>query len=814
MSRSDLYAQIVLPLPPIDWESEEGGLFTYATPPELTARLKPGVRVVVPFGRRRDIGLLAGWCEQPPKGITPKPILDVLDAEPIVSEELLRLTRWVASYYLCSWGEALRAALPGVFEPEQDYRVYPVRKEGEAELPKRLRAILARLHAAQGVHARKLERDGVRFSDLLRLAELGFVRLEGRTRSAEPAPLSETYYELTPKGRAPEALDALKERAPAQARLLEELLAADGPLSASELKGRLRTSRSALQALQAKGLIRADRRPRLRAESAKPDSAPSKITLTEAQRQALSAIEEALRQRRYRTFLLHGVTGSGKTQVYIEAIRWVLRSGGSAIVLVPEIALTPQIVERFCGHLGAEAVVALHSRLSEGERADAYRGIHAGRFRVVIGARSAVFAPVRDLRLIVVDEEHEPSYKQLDPAPRYHARDVAVQRAAFSGAVCVLGSATPSLEAYQNARTGKFLLLRMPERIHEAQLPEVRLIDLTRHPCKGSLSAPLERALQERLRRGEQVILLQNRRGYAPVLECQDCGWTPMCAFCAVTLTYHKSARQVRCHYCGHAERAPDCCPRCQGVRFMPIGVGTQRVEEDLRARFPEARVIRMDLDTTAQKGAHARLLRRFAKREADVLLGTQMVAKGLDFPYVTLVGVINADISLRLPDFRSAERTFQLIAQVAGRAGRKHLPGEVIVQTRNPEHYSLRMAAHHDYEGFFAHELAQRRALGYPPCGRLILLEFRHGREERAQEAAVWFADRIRAAQTGALVLGPEAALIRLVKRTYRFQVLLKFSPAARSRLLAPLRQALKALQEQYPAVRCVVEVDPLGTL
>ncbi|HYG69777.1 MAG TPA: primosomal protein N', partial [Anaeromyxobacteraceae bacterium] len=414
-----------------------------------------------------------------------------------------------------------------------------------------------------------------------------------------------------------------------------------------------------------------------------------------AQAAALGEIEGALAAGRPRTFLLHGVTGSGKTEVYIRAIRAALAQGKTALVLVPEIALTPQTVRRFRAHFG-DRVAVLHSRMSDGERYDAWRAIRDGRYPIVIGPRSAVFAPLENLGLVVVDEEHEASYKQFDPAPRYHARDVAVMRAHRAGAVCVLGSATPSLESLANAKAAKYRLLKMPERVpvrgkQPAPLPPVRVVDLAREKevrrLKGALSHDLRNAIRARLDRREQVILLQNRRGYAPVLTCDDCGFTPHCRDCAVSLTVHKPRRQLRCHYCGWTERQPDACPKCGSGALALLGAGTQRVEEELAEAFPEARVLRMDLDTTARRGAHRRLLDAFGSGEADVLLGTQMVAKGLDFPRVTLVGVVNADTGMLLPDFRAAERTFQLLAQVAGRAGRRDLPGEVILQTRNPGH-------------------------------------------------------------------------------------------------------------------------------
>jgi primosomal protein N' (replication factor Y) len=492
--------------------------------------------------------------------------------------------------------------------------------------------------------------------------------------------------------------------------------------------------------------------------------------------------------------------------------------------MVPEIALTPQAVRRFRAHFG-DQVAVLHSRMSDGERLDAWRSLRQGRRRVAVGPRSVVFAPLADLGLVIVDEEHEASYKQFDPAPRYNARDVAVWRAARAGATCVLGSATPSLESLANARSGKYALLSMPERVpvagrRPAPLPPVRVVDLTREKqtkrLKGALSDALRDALGLRLARREQTILLLNRRGYAPVLTCEDCGATPQCRDCAVSLTVHKGRRQLRCHYCGRAERLPTHCAECGSAALAHLGVGTQRVEEELAEVVPEARVLRMDMDTTAGRGAHRRLLDRFGRGEADVLLGTQMVAKGLDFPRVTLVGIVSADTGMLLPDFRAAERTFQLLAQVAGRAGRGSLAGEVILQTRNPEHPAVRFALHHDYAGFAAHELDERHALGYPPFGRLVGIEFKGPAEADVIALSRRWAAALRdaaARSPGVQVLGPTQSLVGRVKGQFRHHALVKAPRRVGHAVLAAIVRAASDAAGRPPA-RCRVnhDVDPMG--
>ena len=499
----------------------------------------------------------------------------------------------------------------------------------------------------------------------------------------------------------------------------------------------------------------------------------------------------------------------------------MLEKKKTGIILVPEIALTPQTVRRFRAPFG-DQIAVLHSRMSLGERYDAWRHLRSGRFKVAIGPRSAVLAPLENLGLVVVDEEHESSYKQFDPAPRYHARDVAVMRAAMNGAVCVLGSATPSLESFANAQSGKYTLLEMPERVpvpgrKAAALPDVRVVDLTlekkKHRLEGALSEPLVEAIRERLGRGEQTILLQNRRGYAPVIECDACGWSPLCRDCSVTLTYHKAKRHLRCHYCGRTARLPDVCPKCDAPELARLGMGTQRVEEELAVRFPGARVLRMDLDTTGRKGAHHRLLGRFRRGEADVLLGTQMVAKGLDFPNVTLVGVVNADAGMLLPDFRSEERTFQLLTQVAGRAGRAELKGEVIFQTRNPEHAALRFATTHDYAGFAGEALPERKVFGYPPFGRVVGVEFRGPKEETVADVAERWTS-VLIAQAGHLqVLGPEPAFIGRVKRQYRYHTIIKLPPSFRAAGLQKLLRCTNTRAGRPPkGYRVAIDVDAVG--
>ncbi|HYE97232.1 MAG TPA: primosomal protein N' [Rubricoccaceae bacterium] len=819
----------VVPLAPVE------GPFTYRVPPPLDAEAAEGARVVVPFGRRTLTGVVVGRSEGEGKDL--KPILDTLDARPAFPPELLRLTRWISDYYCCAWREVLRCALPNGTEVE-GRRVVTRLSDGMAWAGSPLgRKVLDALedHTPTPLTelADALGRD-VPAHLLRRLEAAGLVRVEEEIGEAKVRARKEKHVRLA-HGIALDAVEGLRggrQRAVFDVlALAHEDAAGDGhaaELRLADLLQQTGASSATVRALEQKQLVEIIEREVLRTahEADEPlPATPPALTLHPGQHAALGAITEAVEAERAETFLLHGVTGSGKTEVYIQALKAALDRGRTALVLVPEIALTPQTVRRFRAHFG-DQIAVLHSRMSPGERFDAWRALRDGRFAVAIGPRSAVLAPLENLGLVVVDEEHEGSYKQFDPAPRYHARDVAVMRAYLAGAVCVLGSATPSLESFTNARAGKYRLLKMPERVpvreekKPAPLPTVRVVDLAREHkirrLKGALSDALRDALAARLERGEQAILLQNRRGYAPVLTCEACGFTPRCRDCAVSLTVHKAHRHLRCHYCGRAERIPTTCLKCGSEELTFLGAGTQRVEEELAEVFPHARVLRMDLDTTARKGAHRRLLDAFGRGEADVLLGTQMVAKGLDFPRVTLVGVVNADTGMLLPDFRAAERTFQLLAQVAGRAGRADLPGEVILQTRNPDHPALRFALAHDYDGFARAELEEREALGYPPCGRLVGLEFKGPEEAAVRRLADQWTAALRkegGSRAGVEVLGPAPAFVGRIKGQWRYHTLVK---ASRAVPVAALTHAVRAAEAHVgrppKGCRVNVDVDPLG--
>ncbi len=604
-------------------------------------------------------------------------------------------------------------------------------------------------------------------------------------------------------------------RGPRQRELLEHLRRV-ASASRSGLLSLFPGCQGSLKSLMEQGFVLETQEERLRDPFA--DLLPemdTSVEMTSPQAQAISAIGNALQRGGFHSLLLHGVTGSGKTEVYLRSIETVLQSGRQALVLVPEIALTPQLVSRFRSRFadGRASLAVLHSGLSAGERFDAWRSVARGDVDIVIGARSAVFAPLERLGMVIVDEEHESSYKQGDGF-RYHARDLALMRGQMEGALVLLGSATPALTTYHRAMEGRIDYLVLPARVMGRALPAVELIDLTQNRPEGTLAQSLKDALLANLERGEQSLLLLNRRGFAPYLLCADCGTVLRCPHCDITLTFYLSQRELRCNYCDFHQQPPDQCPSCQGANILPEGAGTERLEQELQELLPTARIARMDRDTTGRKGAHQSLVSAMEGRAIDVLVGTQMVAKGLDFPGVTLVGVVQADNLLNLPDFRAAERAFTLLTQVAGRAGRGELPGRVFVQTYAPEHFALACCVRHDYEGFAQEELRLRQELGYPPFGFLVNCVFSGAVREQVEAAAAGLAEELLepAVKLGVEVLGPAPCPLARLRGKSRYQVLLK----------SPSRPPLRHLLTRLPLLRralpgkvaLTVDVDPMDML
>lgn len=841
-----IYADIALPVA-VD------KTFTYRVPPELQKAALIGTRAVVPFGKKYTTGLIVALPATSAVA-TLKPIKDILDGAPVVSEELLHLCAWIAEYYFAPIGEVFKAAIPHGFTAGSKRIVRLAAPVSDALIddltrhsPKRaqLLQILAKRGSMLSTDLQR--RTGLRnINTILNdLAAAGVVETREVLSQPRKALLVREFVDLdrvddTELYGVVHSLPPKKKRA---LRLLSTLqvLKAKGNHDCA-VKDLLKTSGTSSETLKefiTSGLVPVVRREVSREQEYGTEEQTLTIVLNDAQKHVLDAITGSIARGVHTTYLLHGVTGSGKTQVYIEAIRHCLAQGKTAIVLVPEISLTPQIVRRFKSHFAARVAV-VHSRMSIGERLDVWRRALQGDIAVVIGPRSAVFAPLKHLGLIVVDEEHESSYKQFDATPRYNARDVAIVRAHHTGAVVVLGTATPSVESYSNALTAKYELLLMPQRIDEVPMPDITIVDMSverkreyaamkeplppesrkklREFQQSSMSLLLQEKITDRLQRKEGIILLQNRRGFAPFVECVDCGYTETCDKCSITLTYHLAQKHLRCHYCGTIRAPHTQCPQCQGLNLQLRGIGTQRVEEELAALFPQSRVLRMDLDTTSRRGAHDRILRKFGQGGADILLGTQMVAKGLDFPRVTLVGVISADTQMLLPDFRSSERTFQLLTQVAGRAGRSVLRGEVVIQTHQPNHYTLQHVVDHNFKAFYEEELEARRELDYPPFSRLVLIETKGLKESEVQSESERFARLLARADGSFTVLGPSPAVIAKISNQYRWHIIVKNSRATDPAGLH-LRIALhRALNEFAPArknsVRLAIDVDPAGLM
>ena len=823
--KSPLFAEVAFPIP-------VRHAFTYEVPEHLREILRPGHRVLAPFGNRKLTGFVVDLTDK--THLTDwREIEDVLDPDPVFSDELLRLTQWIAEYYMASWGEVLDAALPSGINLESRRRVELVPGlDREAVLALRdisdkqreLLLLLARKGAmvVQQIEKR-LGKTGLNYN-LMVLQRKGYVvvhreLIEPRTR-IKYGKFATLAPELHDADRLEAEIQQLMQRHERQAEILKALREHPEGISQTDLLRRLKMSSSSLKTLVNKGLVRIERREIFRDYySGFPVEEVQPIELNEDQKSALETLSELIQQEKFAPVLLYGVTGSGKTQVYIEALHEVRRRGKSAIVLVPEIALTPQTVSRFKAHFGDDVAV-LHSRMSVGERYDSWRRIRRGEMHIAIGPRSAIFAPLENIGLIVVDEEHEASYKQSDPSPRYNARDVALVRGKMNNALVILGSATPSVESYFNAKIGKYRLLELPKRVEDLPLPRVEVVDMRKEwqEYHGKPSAIFSRALlgkiAEKLSLREQVILLQNRRGFSTFILCRDCGHVETCPNCNITLTYHIQEHRLRCHYCDFQKPAPAVCPSCNGIHLEYKGVGTQRVEEEIRFHFPSARVVRMDLDTTRRKGAHDRILRDFRDGEYDVLLGTQMVAKGLDFPRVTLVGVISADTTLRLPDFRSSERTFQLLTQVAGRSGRKGKQGEVIVQTFSPENHSIVFAKKHDYLRFFAREILERQDLGYPPFSRIIAIEFKGRNEKEVEKAATRFAGAF-SVPGDFQMLGPAPAPISKLKGEYRFHLIFKYDrkkDPGGERIRAQIWKVMDRFgRSRRKTISVTIDVDPM---
>ncbi|MFC3040280.1 primosomal protein N' [Virgibacillus xinjiangensis] len=746
--------------------------FDYRVPEKFAGVLRVGMRVVVPFGPRKVMGFVVGEAEETSFDKV-KDIGDVLDLTPVLTSELIQLGEWLAKGTISFYITALQAMLPQVLKAQ--YKKELVRLT-DGELDQQLENLFAGRHV---IPYEEIEESIVAYRTIQKAVQDGDISMEYLVKSKE----TKKFVTMVRPGKEAylleEAHQDLPRNAKKQKQLLQYFIEFPDPIEKQLLLHKIGTTGSTLKNLEGKGLLETYRMETYRnpyEDGSFPQTTPLELTMEQAT--AIEPINKKISDKEHEVFLLHGVTGSGKTEIYLQAIQNVLDRGEEAIVLVPEISLTPQMVKRFKGRFGSNVAV-MHSALSAGEKYDEWRRIHRKEVQVVVGARSAVFAPFENLGIIIIDEEHETTYKQEDQ-PRYHARDVAIQRGKTHHCPVILGSATPTLESYARAKKGVYHLLTLEKRTNEQAMPEVDIVDMREELHAGNrtmFSRKLKDKMDQRIGRGEQVVLMLNRRGYSTFVMCRDCGHVKECPHCDIALTFHKNTRRLKCHYCSYEEIMPDNCPECKSDLIRYFGTGTQKVEEALTQLMPEASIIRMDVDTTRRKGAHEKLLTKFANKEADILLGTQMIAKGLDFENVTLVGVLTADSMLHLPDFRSAEKTFQLLTQVSGRAGRHELAGEVIVQTYTPDHYSIELASTYNYQDFFMKEMSVRRTFQYPPYMFLALLTVSHKNQVKAVQATQNIAQMLmKAVKPETIVLGPTPSAIPRIKDRYRYQCMVKY--------------------------------------
>ncbi|NRR01291.1 primosomal protein N' [Brevibacillus brevis] len=807
-----MIAQIIVDVP----VNRTNRPFDYHVPPWLRPLIRIGSRVVVPFGPRQLQGYVIGIVEDDqaiPDRSRLKDVVQVQDDTPPLTPELLKMSEWMSKQYLCPWVTAVQAMLPAVLKGKSEKWLTATDALDEEACGRS--GLLWELFRKRQLPLTEVEKQ---FAEEYLLVpgwiQSGLLATEYQVRDKITRKQQSFVRSLLDEGKLEEAIGSLPARAEQMRRVLQLMLMhKEQSLSVQMLRDEYGITRSPLKSLESKGWIAIEQVEVYRDPYAnRRFQEKQKPVFTPLQEEVLTPILQSIESGTYASYLLHGVTGSGKTEVYLEAIERTLEKGREAIFLVPEIALTPQMVERFKARFGADVAV-LHSALSQGERFDEWRKIIRKQVKVVVGARSAIFAPFRNVGLIVIDEEHESSYKQ-EETPRYHAREVALWRAKENQGVLVMGSATPALETYALATRGRYELLRMPERVGNRPMPEVHVVDMREElqaQNRSMFSRKLHEMIADRLAKEEQMVIFLNRRGFSTFVMCRSCGYTMRCIHCDISLTYHKTNHTARCHYCGYTIAQPKHCPECQSEHIRFFGTGTQKVEAELAKLFPGIRVIRMDVDTTSRKGSHEELLNKFRSGQGDVLLGTQMIAKGLDFPRVTLAGIIAADTSLHLPDFRAAEKTFQLLTQVGGRAGRHELDGDVVIQTYTPEHYSIVHATKHDYPAFYQDEMMQRRRTGYPPYFRLVLITFSHEEVPVVIRGAHTMADylRQRLAQT-TILLGPVASPIARVKDRFRFQIMLKYRDEPQlSELLAQATAAFEEWNKQQK-VLMTIDVDP----
>lgn len=816
------YVDVILPLP-------LPKSFTYALPDEGADQVQPGCRVVVPFGRKKFYtAIVCNVHYYAPADYEVKEISTVLDASPILLPNQFKFWQWLADYYLCTQGDVYKAALPSGLKLESETIVeYNPDFEAEGPLPEREQKILDRLSVEPEQSVTKLEKEtGIKnilpvIKSLLDKEAL-FVKEEMR-RTYKPK--TETRVRLAAEAAGEERLKELFDelaRAPKQLALLMKYIELSGVLGSASLKevGKKELlKRAGVSPAVFNGLV--DKRvfEVYQQEIGRLNALPGKTVelnaLNEFQQQAYEEVVRSFREKN--VTLLNGVTSSGKTEIYIHLIDDTLRAGKQVLYLLPEIALTTQITERLKRVFGSRLGI-YHSKFPDAERVEIWQKQLTDKgYDIILGVRSSVFLPFRNLGLIIVDEEHENTYKQQDPAPRYHARSAAIVLAAMYGAKTLLGTATPSVETWHNATTGKYGLVQLKERYKEIQMPEIIPVDIKELHRKKRMAGPfsplLLQYMREALDQKEQVILFQNRRGFAPMIECRTCGWVPKCKNCDVSLTYHKGINQLTCHYCGYTYQLPRSCPACEGVELVNRGFGTEKIEDDIKVIYPEASVARMDLDTTRTRAAYEKIIADFEQGKTDILIGTQMVSKGLDFDHVSVVGILNADTMMNYPDFRSYERAFQLMAQVAGRAGRKNKRGRVVLQTKSIDHPIIRQVMENDFEGMVAHELSERQMFHYPPYYRMVYVYLKNRNEALLDLMARTMADKLKAV-FGARVLGPDKPPVARIQTLYIRKIIVKIeqnAPMNRARELLVQVQREMVEDDRFKSLIVYYDVDPM---
>ena len=802
-----LYCDAAMPVP-LD------KIFTYSLPETLRHRVQTGCRIIAPFGPRKLAGVVLSTHSTKPEYKT-RDVLRLLDEDPALTPELIELGRWISDYYCTPIGEVFKSTLPLGGE---------IRSTKVASLTPAGADVAAQFMRSTGADdpyvlvLRALERRPLSLTYLLKkyakaetavrsLEKRGLIKVEVQVKDRDPTRARDGRLVVGPAN-----LDALPAKATKGERWLVNFLVKNaGRHDLEPLTVERKDAEKVARKLAKAGVVNLEL---IRDPLGQASEVP-RVDLNGDQQTAVDAITSSLSAKQFATFLLYGVTGSGKTEVYLRAIEDCLARGRSAMLLVPEIALTPAVASQFFARFG-DRVAILHSAFTNMQRSEQWRRIRRGEARVAIGTRSGVFAPLDDLGLVIVDEEHESSYKQ-EEAPRYHGRNVAIIRARAAGATVVLGSATPSLESRYNVDAGKSTLLRMPERIQRRPMPTVITVDMRQEFLETRqnklFSRQLVNAVDERLKAGEQAMILLNRRGFSVYVMCRSCGHRIECENCSVTLTYHKREQRLLCHYCDFAAPIPKACPACKGEYMHFQGSGSEKVEDQLRNEFPKARIARLDRDTVKGRDYYETILNGFREGSYDLLVGTQMIAKGHDIPNVTLVGVVSADVGLGVPDFRAAERTFQLLTQVAGRAGRGDKPGQVVLQTMNPEHYAVELAARQDYDAFYKRELNFRKSLRYPPFAVLATMIVRSRKLEEALELSGKLAQHLMPPLAGVRMMGPAAAPVVKLRTEYRYQFLLK--SLSRKNVAATLKRAREfALAQGWPQTALVIDVDPMSLL